>query len=274
MRETNEDLLTQLTQQRAESEAALAALTAQIASLTAKITQDETRLDAALTTNNDAFTKKQTDRDERFASWLEEQGKALQHLASKDLKVIQDHRTSADNALQAIDQLRDDTQTVAGLAAGDQVARGYKRYSLRQWVAGLISYGVGFAFLATGVVLVIRTIKGIDPGDDISWQFTMLKLGLTASAVFAAVIAFRLGSHLLAEASTAKRFELELKALGPLFPHDTEQDTLKTVKKDLIERSFGQGWSTNEKSKEVMSEKFVERIVEAVARGVVRPPGA
>ena len=162
---------------------------------------------------------------------------------------------------------------MAGLAAGDQVARGYKKYSLRQWIAGLIAYTVGFAFLAVGAWLVIRTFKGIEPTDEISWQFTLLKLGLTASAVFAAVVAFRLGSHLLAEASTAKRFELELKALGPLFPHDTEQDTLKGVKKDLIERSFGHGWSTGEKSKEVMNVKLLERLVEAVARGVGRPPG-
>jgi len=47
------------------------------------------------------------------------------------------NRDEADWALAEVNALRNDTQAVAGLAAGDQVARGYKRYSLRQWIAGL-----------------------------------------------------------------------------------------------------------------------------------------
>lgn len=273
LRETNQELRDEFIQHKASTDQALAGLTDEFAALTAKITADETRLDTALTTTNDAFTAKQTEREEKFTGWLDEQGKALKELADKDLNVINANRESADTALKEIELLRDDTQTVAGLAAGDQVARGYRKYSLRQWSAGLVAYLVGFVALSAGAAVVVNTFEGISPEDEISWQFAILKLGLTASAVIAAVVAFRLGSHLLAEASTAKRFELELKALGPLFPHDSEQDTLQTVKKDLVERSFGRGWGTSEKSKEVMDEKVIERIAEALGRIFLRPPG-
>ncbi len=274
LRATNDELRAEIAKQHADSTASFEELSGQVAALTETIKQDEARLSQALTTNNETFTAKQTEREEKFTAWLADQAKTLKELAADDLDVIKNNRVNADAAYAEVDELREDTKTVAGLAAGDQVARGYRAYSLRQWIAGLLAYVVGFIALAAGATLVVLTIKGVKPADDISWQFALLKLGLTASAVFAAVIAFRLGSHLLAEASTAKRFELELKALGPLFPHDDEQETLQSVKKDLVERSFGHGWSTGEKSKEVMNEKFIERVVEAVARALVRPPGA
>lgn len=273
LRETNDELRAEIDSQKAESAASITALSNEVAALNETIKQDEARLNQALTTNNEAFTAKQTEREEKFTAWLADQGKALKKLAAEDLNVISNNRLEADVAYGEIDALREDTKTVAGLAAGDQVARGYRKYSLRQWVAGLVAYVIGFIALAAGVGLVVLTIKSVKPTDDISWQFALLKLGLTVSAVFAAVIAFRLGSHLLAEASTAKRFELELKALGPLFPHDSEQQTLQEVKRDLVARSFGQGWGTGEKSKELMNEKFIERVVEAVTRAAVRPPG-
>lgn len=271
LEEGNAALRQSLVTQQSDAAQALATLQRETAALSAKIAADEGRLDTALTTNNDAFTAKQTEREEKFTEWLEARGEALKSLADTDLKSIQEKREAAEIAFAEVDQLRDDTQTVAGLAAGDQVARGYKAYSLRQWTAGLLAYLVGFVAIGTGIYFVVEAISGVNPEDDVTWQFALLKFGVTASVVFAAIIAFRLGSHLLAEASTAKRFELELKALGPLFPHDSEQSTLSDVKQDLIKRSFGQGWNTTERGRDVMDEKLIERVIEALARALVRP---
>jgi hypothetical protein len=266
LHKSNNQLRAQLQAQEAESATQLATLKSEVEALRTKITQDQARLDTALTTNNEAFSAKQAERQERFTSWLEEQGDELSELASSDLAAVKEAREAAEVALGEINGLRDDTKVVAGLAAGDQVARGYKGYSIRQWVAGLIVYAVGFASLGLGALAVIRTFRGIEPSDEISWQFAVLKLGLTVSAVVAAVVAFRLGSHLLAQAATAKRFELELKAIGPLFSRDSEQETLSTVKQDLVERSFGRGWGAGVQSKEILEPKALERIAEAVAR--------
>lgn len=270
---TNEALRTQIQQQQTASDSALTLLREQVEQLSTRVAQDAARLDTALVTNNEAFTAKQTEREERFTAWLEQQGSSLRELAATDLSALHSFKANGENAFVEIDKLRDDTKTVAGLAAGDQVGRGYKGYSFRQWVAGLASYAVGFSAITAGALVVVLTIKSIKPADTITWQFALLKLGLTASVVFAAVIAFRLGSHLLAEAGTAKRFELELKALGPLFPHDDESTTLQDVKKSLVERSFGHAWESREQGKDLLNEQLIERIAEAVARSVVRPPG-
>lgn len=266
LRQTNAELTEKLETQGAAADAELASLKAEIASLTATISQDETRLSTALTTNNDAFIAKQTEREEKFTSWLDQQAGALAHLAANDLAAAKSSREMAAAAFAEIDGLRDDTKIVAGLAAGDQVARGYKGYSFRQWCAGLIAYALGFGALTLGAYAVIKTFKDIAPDDEISWQYATLKLGLTVSALAAAVVAFRLGSHLLAQAATSKRFELELKAIGPLFSKDSEQATLESVKKDLVERSFGHGWGSGVQSRDMFDQKFIEKVADAVAR--------
>ena len=76
MRASNREMAEKLDSQQTESAAAIAALRSDLADLTVKITADETRLDTALTTSNEAFTAKQTEREEKFTAWLAEQGKA------------------------------------------------------------------------------------------------------------------------------------------------------------------------------------------------------
>lgn len=273
LQESNKSLRASMQAQEQESTSQLAALKSEVESLRTRIAQEQARLDTALTTNNEAFTSKQTERQERFTSWLEEQGEELSKLASDDLEAVRSAKEAAEGALEEVNQLRDDTKVVAGLATGDQVARGYKGYSIRQWVAGLIVYAIGFLSLGLGALAVIRTFRDIQPSDDISWQFATLKLGLTVSAVVAAVVAFRLGSHLLAQAATAKRFELELKAIGPLFARDSEATALSEVKQSLVERSFGRGWNASGQSKEILEPKLVEQVAEAVARILQRNSG-
>lgn len=255
-----------------EWDSAISKLREQLNAMSTKITADETRLDTAVTTQSDSFTTAQTERAQSFNAWLESQGKALKALASDDLAAIGASRASASDAFSEIDRLRDDTKTVAGLAAGDQVARGYKRYSIRQWIAGLIAYALGLGAIAAGISMVLSTIEHIDPTKEIAWSFTSLKLGLTASAVYAAIVAFRLGSQLLGEAATAKQFELELKALGPLFPMDHEKEMLSHVKKGLVDRAFGRGGQTHEQSAQERDDHFFERFTEILSNLVNRIP--
>lgn len=249
----------------------MAQLKAQVEALTAKVSQDETRLDVSLVSNNETFTAKQTEREQKFTEWLAEQGTALKGLADADLKSIRETRDAAVTVFDEVDKLRDDTKNVAGLAAGDLVAGGYKKFSARQFWTAVAAYVVGFAALGFGAYLVHDAVSRIKPTDAVSWQFTIIKLGLTATALFAAVVAFRVGSHLLAESSTVKRFELELKAIGPLFANDEEEATVVAVKKDLVERSFGQGWRASEASKDVMDEKFIEKVAAIVVRVLKQP---
>ena len=93
----------------------------------AKITQDEARLDSALTTTNDAFTAKQTEREEKFNAWLEDQGDELQELAKSHLDKVATFDTYGRIApYEAIDSLREGTEKVAGLATADILAGKFK----------------------------------------------------------------------------------------------------------------------------------------------------
>lgn len=268
LREANQGLRDQMAAQKAEADAALAGLTERVNALSSKVSEDAARLDSALTNNNDAFNAKQTQREERFQEWLTEQSGALKKLAAADLAAIAKNKTDASAAFEEVNGLRDDTRSVASLAAGDLVAKGYKHYALRQWIAAMVAYAVGFGALVGVAVEVAFAIKSVRPSDAVSWQYAALKLGLTASAVFAAVVIFRLGAHLLAEASQAKRFELELKALGPLFADDSEKDTLLRVKAELVERSFGQPVGSSQSQQADGGEQIIERLADAVSRAV------
>ncbi|WP_134738512.1 hypothetical protein [Nocardioides sp. 503] len=241
IRDSNVALQDNLRDQQATHEAAVAALRVEIANLSTKITADEARLDVALTNNNEAFTTKQTEREEKFNEFVQEQGLALKHLAIKDLNAIQEAVQQADARYKEIDALREGTEKVAGLASADILAGKYKEYSDQQWRWGVGANILGFLTLALGVWLIVRTVSKVSADEDITWQYTGLKLGVTLTIVAASAVAFRLGGVFLSRSSSNKRMELELRAIGPFFADIDDEDAVRDAKKAFVERSFGQG---------------------------------
>jgi len=242
LRETNEELRAELTSNKTETDNALGALKSEIASLTAKITQDEARLDTALTTMNEAFTAKQTEREEKFNAFVQEQGEALAELAGDHLTVLKNIVSEAQGVYTEIDQLREGTEKVAGLASADILAGKFKEYSDQQWKWGLGANVLGFLTLAVGLGVIAWTLYSVGSNESISWQYTTLKLGVTITIVAASAVAFRLGGNFLSRSSTSKRMELELRAIGPFFADIGDPEALKESKRAFVERSFGRGW--------------------------------
>jgi chromosome segregation ATPase len=79
-RARNEELAAQIeertaaeTQRQQAAEQQIEALKAEVVSLEERIEADETRLRTELTNTNEAFNAKQTERQEKFNEWLEEQ---------------------------------------------------------------------------------------------------------------------------------------------------------------------------------------------------------
>ena len=243
LRESNRALREQLSSQKAENDAAVEALKSEIAQLTAKITADEARLDTALTTNNEAFTAKQTEREERFKAFIKDQGEALTAIADDDLTAMKDLVTQARTTYGEIDGLREGTEKVAGLASADILAGKFKEYSDQQWKWGVGANALGFLALAAGLVVIGWTLHSVGATEKISWQYTTLKLGVTITIVAASAVAFRLGGIFLSRSSTNKRMELELRAIGPFFADIDDPEALKDAKKAFVERSFGRGWA-------------------------------
>lgn len=224
-------------QESAKAEAA--AINDRLAKLDQKIAQDESRLDAALTENNENFNNGQTGRETRFSKWLDEQGSALASLAAKDIDEIGELRLKGENELAAISDLRDSTESVASLATGDVLARHYGNYSERQWRWGIYANLAGFIAVLSGVALLVWSVRDIGPDESVSWQFTAMKLGLTLTVVGGAAVAFKVGGNFLAQSHKSKDMELELRSIGP-FLADVEGAAAQEAKTGFVTRRFGQ----------------------------------
>jgi hypothetical protein len=278
LREQNTELRQELETARQDFNTAVTALKADINELSGKIKQDEARLDQALTTNNDAFTAKQTEREEKFKEFLEKQGEALKGLAATDLASIEERAKEAQSVYGQIDALREGTEKVAGLASADILAGKFKEYSQQQWKWGVAANALGFVTLAIGLAVIAWTLSRIGVNETISWQYTTLKLGVTLTIVAASAVAFRLGAIFLARSGTSKRLELELRAIGPFFADIEDPEALKEAKRAFVERSFGHGWgekpATAASPTNGDSSAVIKELVEVVRTVTSRNPSA
>lgn len=275
LREQNTELREKLEVTTQDFTTSVTALKTEISELSGKIKQDEARLDQALTTNNDAFTAKQTEREEKFKKFLIEQGEALKSLAASDLQGIRDHAEKAQTVYDQIDGLREGTEKVAGLASADILAGKFKEYSGQQWKWGVAANALGFVTLAVGLAFIAWTLSRIGINEKVSWQYTMLKLGVTATIVAASAVAFRLGAIFLARSGTSKRLELELRAIGPFFADIDDPEALKEAKRAFVERSFGHGWGekpADGRLTEGDSSVIIKELVEVVRAVASRSP--
>ncbi len=242
LRESNASLREQLASQRQESSSALDALKSEIAELSGKIKQDETRLDSALTSNNDAFIAKQTERQEKFAEWLEHQTEQLDAKAMTDLSEVTHIRGRAEAQLAEIEKLHADVEKVSSKAAAAILAKDYGTYSTREWASGVIAYVLGFGLLVSMGFYLVTTIGSLAKDETVSWQYVALKVGLTITALAASGVAFQFGSHALSRANTNKRVQLELGAIGTFLADVDDEEQVKKAKVDFVNRMFGRAW--------------------------------
>lgn len=234
----SQDLQQRVAEQQGKMAQQVQDFQSQLDGLRARIGKDETRLDEALTRNNDAFTAKQAEREDRFRDALDTQAANLENLVADRLQRIREVEADAKEAFTAIDDLRSGTEKVAGLATADILAGKFADHSKQRWAWGIGASVVGLAALITGVVILILALRSIGADDSITWQYAVLKIGATATIVGASAVAFRLGGKFLAESSANKRMELELRAIGPFFADVEDPAVLQGVKKAFVERAF------------------------------------
>lgn len=166
-------------------------------------------------------------------------------MAQPSLDEVDRIRDDARAAYAQIDDLREGTEKVAGLASADILAGKFKEYSDQQWRWGVGANVLGFLALAAGLAVIGTTVHNVGTDERISWQYTALKLGVTITIVAASAVAFRLGASFLSRAGNSKRMELELRAIGPFFADIEDAEALKEAKRAFVERSFGRGWSSH-----------------------------
>ena len=228
----------ELLEQVDELRKVLSATGQSVDALDAKITKDETRLDTALTTSNEAFNSSQTDREKSFKEWLKAQESDFSKLAQPHLDSIVQARELATVRLSEIEALRTSTVEMANLAAGDILADQYAESAKIERGAAYWAYGIG-GLAAVGSIVIILFAFGWFRSDGLDWPQVVLKLSLTAVAGGIATVAFRFAGQATKRTTSFKRQELELRALQPFLKDVKGADRAKTA---FLDRAFGHAW--------------------------------
>ncbi|MDJ0314593.1 hypothetical protein [Arthrobacter sp. H35-D1] len=221
--------------------------------LTTRIGEGESRLSTALTETNDAFIKAQTDRQDRFGKWLEQQEQELLEQAKPHLDSIIDADDKAEAALEKVESLRTSVVGMSNLAAGDILGDQYKKSARWDRIAGYVGYGVGILAGIAGVYLILFAFGNIETG--LSWPQVALKLGMTAGIGGIATVAFRFGGHSLFRATAFKRQELELRAMTPFLQDVEGADDAKLA---FVKQAFGRAWIAEQKSEDASQDSTAQ----------------
>lgn len=158
------------------------------------------------------------------------------------MKQIDGLVVSATTSHDAIDALRESTETLAGLTSGEILSKKYGTQAQFEWWFGVGAYLLGFASLAAGARMIWETVNHLAQDSEISWQFVALKFGISAAIVGAATMAFRLGFRVMQNSNANKRIELELNAIGPFLADLSTPTDIDRAKLQFVEKTFGRTW--------------------------------
>lgn len=124
------------------------------------------------------------------------------------------------------------------LATGQQLSDAYASDARKEWWTGLIAYGVGFTILALIAILLWLQIDRLQPGEDVSWQYSALKLGLGSAAAAASAVAIRVGNRSWDRAASSRQTEMELRAIGPFLLDVGDRRRVDDAKLAFVDRRF------------------------------------
>ncbi|GHF60972.1 hypothetical protein FHX82_002721 [Amycolatopsis bartoniae] len=264
---SNQANLDQARQHQAQTR--LSELEDEVGKLTNKISADESRLDSALTTSNEAFSESQRRRQEEFEQWIKEQGDNMTELAKPSLDATSAAKNEAEATLQDILKLHKDVEKVSGKATAAILAKDYGSYSTREWVSGILFYFLGFGILGFVAWHLIQTLGQISIISTPSWQYVSLKLGVTVTAAVAAGVSFRVASAAISRAGTNKRVQLELGTIGTFLADVNDEERVKQAKMEFVDRMFGRAWETrveNASAKESSELTIIEKFIELTGK--------
>lgn len=219
--------------------------------LEARLESDETRLNDALTSNNETFNTSQTTREQTFSDWLGKQEDQFTRLADPHVATIKSKVDDATKALEQIERLRTSVTEMSSLAAGDIMGNQFATSAKNDRIAAYVGYIVGVVLGLGGVAVALWAFGGLTSA--LEWQQVALKLGLTAAIGGIAAVAFRFASQALRRATSFKRQELELRSLQPFL---FEVDGADAARVAFFSRSFGHAWNDDSKSKSEFDESL------------------
>jgi hypothetical protein len=267
-------LMTEATARDEQHAAAVAELEQQIAALAATMTEQTNRITTATTTLDEKVASIETDaaeaqnaRNEKFAEWVENrETEWVETKAQPILDQIDATRETAAERLLDLEALSAQVEKVAGKTGSAVLARDYGRYSTREWVTGLLSYGLGIGLLVAVGIYLLLTVGDVERDADISWQYIALKLGLTITVIAASTVLFQVGRQSLRGASENKKIELELRAIVPFLADLNDPEASKQAKIAFVERSFGRTAGESIDASDAVSATTIESLVKLITQ--------
>jgi len=232
---------------------------AKAAEITTELTNLETQIDADKTVITDAVAaaeKSVKDLTEvnttQFTAWKKEREQEFKSdfdpLRTEITTKLESANTEYDDLLHAKDQY----QKLVSKVAGHEVASNFEAEAKWGRAAGITLYAIGVAAIIGGgvplaMLLVGHTAGGITGSD--YWAEITLRIAIGLLAASAATVLIRLGGRFIGSSNSAKRMELELKAIGPFLANVQDQEKIDKAMIDLVDRAFGKAYVDQSASK-------------------------
>ncbi|MDT1991509.1 hypothetical protein [Micrococcus luteus] len=140
-------------------------------------------------------------------------------------------------ALAEIKSLRDDTKTISQISAGKFVSESYNKSSKTEFKTSLISYFSGAVILVLTLWYLTRS-SPIDMAENGQWPYIVNRLTVTAIALTATTVAFKLGSKFLDSSQQHKRLSMDVSAMGPFLAEISDQTLRDAARSSFSERTF------------------------------------
>lgn len=200
--------------------------------------QDETISQQSIK-HNESFAESQESKREQWTEWMQQRKAEADEDVNVLIGEIEDTKKSGANVLDDINALKSEVEKAASKATEAILARDYGKYSTRDFVAGIVLIISGIVALIIAGVSVVRAFGAINPTDEVSWQWTALKLSVAALISIGATICITFAKKFLDQSTAAKQTELELRAIHPFLADLDDKEMADKTKVEFIERTFG-----------------------------------
>lgn len=272
----------ELDQKRIEVTAALTATQSELTTVEGQIETQKTTVENAVASSKQAVDALTEVNNEAFDEWKNERetafAKDFDGLRGQISKRLKDANAEYAALLSAKEKY---TKLVSAIAA-DEVAEKFESEAKWGRSAGIWLYAVGLLLLvgaAVPLILLILENAKDDPGG-INWTPIVVRLAIGVLAGSAATVAIRLGSRFISNANSAKRMELELRAIGPFLANVSVPDKVDDAHIELVSKAFGKtygetgGRTAKEASDETIPVTTASQLIDLAERIAKITPSA
>lgn len=173
-----------------------------------------------------------------FEQNLQTKMAASQEAAMSDFnESVNKFKSEGEAALDEIKNLRDDTKTISEISAGKFVSENYNNSSKAEFKTSVASYFAGVLILFLTLLYLTRPVN-VNISEGNQWAYIINRVTVTAIALTATTVAFKLGSNFLDSSQRHKRLSMDVSAMGPFLAQISDQTLRDAARSSFSERTF------------------------------------